>query len=374
MGNDPEGRFLGIEICRFFCSVSVVLYHYQHFFETGCWSVGEEGPRQSFPLYWVLAPFYQQGSRAVWLFWAISGFIFFWKYAASIHSGALDGGRFFAWRFARLYPLHLLTLGVVFVLQAVYMRGHDEAFIYPVDSLYLQLLMASNWSMAFAKTFNGPIWSVSVEVLVYALFFMTTRILRPGLGARASIAVVAGVIFVSAISIYFSDLLYCVILFFAGGAVQALIASLDKEARKKAFWIAVCVAALSALAAFSFGAARAFGHDGAVPIISFSLATVAAFALVAEAVPLDLTRFARLGDLTYGSYLWHFPIQLVFVLVVDGLGWQRTIFLSPIPLLLWLGATFALAAASSVWFERPAQRMIRTVYLMCQANGSSVHV
>jgi peptidoglycan/LPS O-acetylase OafA/YrhL len=71
---------------------------------------------------------------------------------------------------------------------------------------------------------------------------------------------------------------------------------------------------------------------------------------------------ARLGDLTYGSYLWHFPLQLAFVVVIDRIGWGREIFLSPLPLVIWIGLTFILAAASHRFFELPTQNAIRRAF------------
>jgi hypothetical protein len=49
------------------------------------------------------------------------------------------------------------------------------------------------------------------------------------------------------------------------------------------------------------------------------------------------------GDLTYASYLLHFPIQLVTVLVIDALGLNRDLFLAPSALVAFILGTFGSA-------------------------------
>ena len=104
MSKDPKA-FPGIEALRFFCSFAVLLWHYQHFF---CAAPGEFLPRweaRRQPLFAYLRPIYEHGNLAVEVFWAISGFIFFWKYVSALHSRALSLPKFWVLRFSRLYPL-----------------------------------------------------------------------------------------------------------------------------------------------------------------------------------------------------------------------------------------------------------------------------
>jgi peptidoglycan/LPS O-acetylase OafA/YrhL len=65
------------------------------------------------PLYGLLQPFYEAGEYWVWLFWCISGYIFFWKYRDAIHDRSTGGWIFFLLRLSRLYLLHLVTLALV---------------------------------------------------------------------------------------------------------------------------------------------------------------------------------------------------------------------------------------------------------------------
>jgi peptidoglycan/LPS O-acetylase OafA/YrhL len=81
-------------------------------------------------------------------------------------------------RFSRLYPLHLLTLLVVTALQMLYFQRNGSYFIFEVNDakhFLMHLFFASNWSRNSPFTFNGPAWSLSIEVLLYAMFFVLAR-------------------------------------------------------------------------------------------------------------------------------------------------------------------------------------------------------
>jgi peptidoglycan/LPS O-acetylase OafA/YrhL len=83
-------------------------------------------------------------------------------------------------------------------------------------------------------------------------------------------------------------------------------------------------------------------------------------------------RLSFLGDLTYSSYLVHFPIQLILVQLVDMAGWGRTIFLSRLTFVLYL-LLIALASLGLYHaFERPAQNWLRRLLLAkCGARAAA---
>jgi peptidoglycan/LPS O-acetylase OafA/YrhL len=299
--------------------------------------------------------FYDNGYIAIQIFWMISGFIFFWKYSESINSGAISAYRFFVLRFSRLYPLHFATLIVVATLQMLYIRTHGTSFVYRSNDNFhfmLQLALASNWIDELPQTFNGPIWSVSVEALVYAFFFVVVSILRPSLKLCLVLCIVVAVAGMAAGQIYARNVFQCMDFFFAGGAMQAIGASLS--CRQKLVGFGVCVLGLSLSIATNFR----FGS-----IIGFSFFVVAAFALLDEVVSLRRSALTNLGDLTYASYLLHFPIQLASVLVVDALGLSRDLFLAPGALAAFIVGTFGSAWIVFRAFEMPAQAALRTAWL-----------
>ena len=118
------------------------------------------------------------------------------------------------------------------------------------------------------------------------------------------------------------------------------------------FWS--CVAEIVAIAVTRLGPGT---------VVVFAFCCVTAFVLFTEIFSARLTHVSKLGDLTYASYLLHFPVQLAFVFAVDWFGIGRDLFLSPSALLFYLVATFGLSWIAFHFFEVPAQSMIRAATL-----------
>jgi peptidoglycan/LPS O-acetylase OafA/YrhL len=348
-----EESFNGIELCRFACAFAVLIWHYQHFFFLGL--VHDKVTavlRPGFPLYHLLLPFYWQGGLAVQIFWAISGFIFFWKYAGPIYEGGVSAYNFFILRMSRLYPLHIVTLLLVLVLQLIYRRSHPAPFIYPHDDLphfILHLFFASNWLGRELPSFNGPIWSVSIEVLAYAVFFVTLRCLLPTIGLCLGAVILTQILY----GLHADPILSCLSFFFAGGFVERCLARLDRAGQTRAFWTA------GAITLLLIGVLAAGRPLSPAMVVLLAASLVGWCALLDTCLPFRLPGFSWLGNMTYSSYLIHFPLQLMAVIVLDALGLSRALFLSPIALLLYLGATFGLAALVYRAFEWPVQNRLR---------------
>src|ERR1700743_3406757 len=102
-------RLYALDALRGLAALSVVVWHWQHFYAlSGTWQTGWQ--RASQPFFWALQPLYDAGWAAVDLFFALSGFVFFWLYGAAIASRSIGGPRFSLLRFSPLYPLRFSTL------------------------------------------------------------------------------------------------------------------------------------------------------------------------------------------------------------------------------------------------------------------------
>ncbi len=345
----PTSKLLGLELLRFVAAFAVLIWHYQHFAYVADKAV--DLTRTSLPLYGLLQPFYEVGEYGVWLFWCISGYIFFWKYRDTIHDRTTDGWTFFVLRLSRLYPLHLATLALVAILQPVYFHLNGYFFVYQdndIGHFLLQLVMASNWGFQSALSFDGPVWSISVEVLVYVLFFLLLRF--GGKSALLNIAVIVGCVGAK------GQLFTCLSFFYVGG-----LAAIARRA--------------IAPTAFRDTIDDRLGRRGAVPLLAWMLAfypfgglDYALFAYM-PAVIFCLARDVRLsaraqrlieaaGNMTYSSYLLHFPIQLLIVVGFSSFG-------APIPLYdtkffaVFVSATLLASYLTYRYFEAPAQNFIR---------------
>jgi peptidoglycan/LPS O-acetylase OafA/YrhL len=66
----------------------------------------------------------------------------------------------------------------------------------------------------------------------------------------------------------------------------------------------------------------------------------------------------RWGDASYGTYLWHFPIQLALVMALDTLPGGRALAQHWGVLALYLALALGAGFASHRWFEKPAQKAV----------------
>jgi len=353
----PANKLLGLEVLRFLTAFAILVYHYRHFAFADK-TVGLVDDR--LPLYRLLHVFYDGGPYGVWIFWCISGFIFFWKYRDAIADRSVGGWKFFALRFSRLYPLHIATLLLVALVQPLYFNLNGYFFVYQDNDLthfLLQLLMASNWGFQDALSFDGPIWSISIEVLVYFFFFIMLLATRSWL---LNVVIIAACLTAS------GQIAACFAFFYAGGlaamARRAMTPSVYRLAAESAGWLAVIVFPLWAWQATK-------GHLESMDfLLLLTVTPILLFCLSRDIVmPASLQKVVEAaGNMTYSSYLLHFPIQLMAVVVF-------AIVRAPIPLYdgtffgLFIGTTLLASYLTYRYFEAPAQNLIRELLLRPRA-------
>ena len=327
----------------------MLFWHYQHFFVPPV-DYGYHVVREAVtPLYHPLSWLFDYGHVAVEYFWAVSGFVFAHVYLADSQAR----GRFWLARIARLWPLHLLTLGLVAVLQITYAGINGTDFIYHQNDLrhfLLALPLAHYWGWQVNQSFNGPSWSLSTEIVAYAAFWLLLPALR-----RAPLAF-AAVVSLAALRLFFkgwpdAPVLTCVGYFFGGAAIYG-------AALKGVLRVPVLLALAMASAALAwFSATHLHSRDAAT--LAGTFAALFATLAIDFADTRDRLRMGRqLGEASYGIYLWHFPLQLMLVLVIDATLGSRAIASQPAFLVFFIGAAVLAGFASHRWIERPAQRLV----------------
>lgn len=333
-------RFHSLDALRGIAALSVVVWHWQHFLHFDY----PPFDRLQQPLYWVFVAIYRNGPRAVDLFFCLSGFIFHWLYSAEVARGGITAREFFVRRLARLYPLHLATLLIVTLYFAVY-----GPVIYRYDAYHfvLNLLLVCSIGLEKGFSFNGPAWSLSVEVALYMLFFVACRFVRARLLACA-VGVAAGM----ALWPSYEPLARGLVSFFLGGGAYLLFRALPLAAAPVVRLTAI-VAWLATLAQIYVGIAPLPEWAETVAVIGVLFpATVLALALTQASSPGWGRRLAFLGDASYSIYLIHFPLQLAFMrFALD--------FTSPLVMAAFFAVLLALAMASHRYFEWPVQGWIR---------------
>ncbi len=351
-------HLLLIELVRFLAALSVLVWHYQHFtyvsFEPVSLVVSEQ------PFYFILWPFYERGLLGVQVFWAVSGFIFFWKYKAPLATGLVDARRFFILRFSRLYPLHLMTLLLVCLLQLVYFSINHGYFVYGFYDLghfIAQLFFASNWVVG-DLSFNGPIWSVSCEVLIYLFFYLFVTKLNPDIRMTLAVFLVCVVLSFTHLD---SNVTNCLKYFLLGGLSFEWFDRMRLSQNKKRFDVVLLAAVLVLLSflllGYQLGVMR-FRHYTFILLILIPV--VLYFAPMRIRVGDRLKGIVSgLGNLTYSSYLTHFPIQLMIVSWYSYRGLAIPFYESRF-FLAYLATVLVTSFLTYRYFERPLQNLIRS--------------
>jgi peptidoglycan/LPS O-acetylase OafA/YrhL len=346
-------NFHGIDLLRGISAFVILVWHYNHFnLGGGSISIPASAIDHVGLLrfkWWLL-----YGPWAIMMFWTISGFVFM-----NVYAGRRTGARtFFVNRFARLYPLHFATLLIVAVIQYVSMRNFGHWMVTPYNDAYhfvLQLFFASEWGFQQGRSFNGPIWSVSAEVLIYVAFFLYVRFGRVNLAWTVALC---GLFTILSKIAPGNPILLCGTFFFGGASLYALYLLCDGVLRPKLM--------IAMLATFLIIAAAglAVGPRIHVPL-TFWLLPLFGSLLLAVAISDELylgaayKRLHIVGDITYSVYLCQEPLQLLFLLGASFGLWSVLEARSDLFFAGYISLTCVVAWLSYRYFERPAQHWLR---------------
>ena len=304
------------------------------------------------------------------LFFMLSGFILWARYAAWFRSG-LDAplaARFLTLRLARIYPNYCLWLAVYislfFATGAVFGWNSGSPSSEEIGrSIGLHLVMLQS-ILDIDPKFNIPFWSIAVEMLCYAVL--------PALAALAAF-MNRGALVVS--SLAFSVLIYGYLI--SEGTIDVVVGSGSILRGLAGFAIGIAIASgvdrIDRLKTPLVSALQIAGLAGSVVAVQLGAEVwaLSAFALTVAVTARNRGIAARLfdirllrvaGDASYTVYLCHLavlaPIYHVWWQVEKLVGSQPVagaivVFLAGSTLSLWIGAN------CYRFFEVPAQRIVR---------------
>jgi peptidoglycan/LPS O-acetylase OafA/YrhL len=351
-------RYRELDSLRGFASLGIILWHYRAHF-------------RAVPLLSVFEPFYRAGFYCVDFFFVLSGVVLAKAYLTESRRSDLRGN--LVRRLARLYPLHLATLIAAGLLQLILVGVlHRPAFVLTHNDLYhffLSLSLSNYIGLQRGMSFNGPSWSISTEFYANLIFFLLIRV-RTGLRLDA---VFLGLVVISAILLtgigngrldrsgtvlYVQvDLIRTIFGFFTGVLLYLWVIRGRDSAHG---WFADGLFALT-LALLLFGSLGGFRSvpyaQVAAVFLGFPLLILAAIRSRMIGWLLRLKPFTYLGDVSYSLYLIHFPVQILFYLLVSA----RLVsidFSRPSGLIGYLAVCLGLAALSHRYLELPAQARI----------------
>ena len=154
---------------------------------------------------WAGLPVVTAGYLGVDFFFVLSGFVLTHVYQPQIERGRFDFWDFVAKRFARIYPMHIVTL-LAFVAIGLAARAHAIQLSYWVGGVSLEgvdsavifrglvahITMIHAWGATPGLMFNQPSWSISAEWFAYLMFPLLVLLRRlPPHGERLKLAAVA---------------------------------------------------------------------------------------------------------------------------------------------------------------------------------------
>ena len=326
------------------------------------------------------------GYLGVSFFFALSGFILAYTY---LHAGStLDRSAWPFWRarFARVYPVYLLALGVsapLFLKHWLVDAWQTERLGRGVAAIVLSPFLLQAWWPSAACAWNCPGWSLSVEAFFYAIF--------PALGLWLAARRRDRVLRVGAL-VWFVALLWPLAYLFVRPDGLATVGRADEG-----FWLwALRYDPLVHVGEFALGIATGLtflSRASAPRSLRFwlpaAMTVVIAVVLAGPAVPYPLLhsgllaplfavaiyalawgegRAARvlaarpvvkLGEASYALYLLHLPITGAFQfaakrLAIQGAGaWMLTA--------LAVVTSIAVSLAVFEYVEEPSRRLLRSL-------------
>ncbi len=371
-------RLYSLDALRGVGALAIVFWHWQHFFAlSGTWQAGWS--RTAEPLYHLLKPLYDEGWAAVDIFFAVSGFVFFWLYLEPVAQRRIGAAQFALQRLSRLYPLYFVTLLVAAVLELLFRRATGAWFIFDANDwphFLKSLVLVQQW-LPFdeAQSFNGPDWAVSIEVLLYIVFFALVRLGMRGIFPTLALACAATLVFPLD-----GQVTRGLAGFFMGGVTYYATEAVSAHPRGTALAKAIVIAALAAwcltlfeiyngwidtLLGYAPAAIAHFVAANEYPIFLAAFVfivvplTLMALALDEELLGGPYERLTFLGDISYSTYLIHFPMQITLALIAFRLGWKPHAFMNVGAMLAFYAVLIALGALSYYRFERPVQALLR---------------
>jgi peptidoglycan/LPS O-acetylase OafA/YrhL len=143
---------------RFFAAIWVMVFHFGAAFTA----------RAHMPHF--VTEFLQHGDLGVTLFFMLSGFILYYTYQDNLQTPR-DLYKFFVARVARIYPVYLLAILIVFPLNMRLPRG-SELLIFPMLQSWVPPVASTGFSWIIQA------WTLSVEAFFYCTFPLFLLLLR----------------------------------------------------------------------------------------------------------------------------------------------------------------------------------------------------
>ena len=346
-------HYFAIDFVRFLAALLVMISHYWALYYFSVSGPAFPKTTDQLPLHHFLRPVYDNGLSAVALFWLISGFVF----ACTYENKNPTAKEFFISRFSRLYPLHFATLIIVLLIQIFALKEFGKSQMFGNNDVYhfiLNLFFISSWGFQKGLSFNGPIWSVSIEIAIYIIYFLTIPALRK-FRVIGPIALIIGFYALMTAGMP-GGFWACGYYFYIGVLLFTFL--MWANGRCAIIGIGLIAAYLTIKLIFSDCPA-----PYSLPLLFSGIILFAATLDNTPSTSFIFKKIAWLGESTYGIYLCHMPFIWFMSCLFNLTNLNRgEIISSPYFLLAYIAAVLALARLSYLYIELPAKHYIRARY------------
>lgn len=288
--------------------------------------------------------------------WAVAGFFCISGYLiAASRARARSVGDFFARRVVRIYPAFLVVLVVVgfgfaplassFLNAGPWSPGAGAQYVLRNAGLWMAqpAIPGMLEDVPYPGVWNGSLWTLAFEFACYVVTGLV-GCLAARWGTRVTIVLWVGAMTVSLL---------------AGVGLIAVAGTLATLATLLGFYLAGTVlflgrdhVPLHPILLVAAGAIVAAVAATGVPTVLAGPAM--AYAMLALGILLPLPRVGARNDISYGIYIYAFPVQQGLALALADRGVPIVV-----PLVLAIALTVPLAWASWLVVERPAMRAHR---------------
>lgn len=333
---------------RFLAAVSIVIFHY------GGGSIFTENSQLSF--------IFENANISVSYFFILSGFVMIIAYGKKPFVSFIA---YFKNRFARIYPLYFLAVILVIFVQL-------KAVEFDFSGLFLNIFMVQAWIPGKALSFNFPAWSLSVEVLFYAIFpFVFNEVYKKMALKRISIAIVLFWIFTQVVtnvlfqyfgesdSVYAKDfILYNPLLhlhqFLVGNLAGLLFIKYLNE-KKRNYDLLILVFAVLVILALKFPFGLNLHSASALLFVPLILLISLNTGVITQLFQKKL--FVFLGEISFGVYILQYPVcffisnyRIKKYLHIEDLN---------VSLLIRVGILILISSITYIYIEKPILEKVK---------------
>lgn len=311
----------GLNALRFYAAISVLFVHVDHF--------GELYPTSLIHFQWSM-PGFIDGYNAVSLFFVLSGFLITYLLLKEHDAtGTIAVRRFYARRALRIWPLYYLTVAAGVIVLPLLLGPTFEGYRLRTVQYGLLLVMLPNVANALSSlVVLSHLWSIGVEEQFYAVWPLVVKY-----GRRVLVLLALGIIALKWL-------------------LEPLVLGMDSRVAHRllqdARFECMAVGALAAmLVLWKPNALRGLYSRGMQVVVLLGIVAVLTFteertttaynlgiSILFAAVIVNVTMnprvlfklehpwLDRLGNISYGIYMWHMPITYLVLSVlrrlVDG--------------------------------------------------------